>query len=405
MSLVAGELESCVNEFNERATLTSKTAQFALDHGLRDRCREELEKSAECLLSYGHHKDSFVFEVLGGLKLLADDGEQEARKTFLSLTPEIESIVDYTDGDATTHARTEYYEGIVKWFPERLPKLYSELIDKEEWYRAEQVLKLWAKCLSDSSATDRALLTTLIVPAEFNIAWQSAGAKDDGTSIREALRQLTGRDGPSSNVGRQTSRTRDNQPREEIDFNEFEPGCLSNLIHSLRESSTLEVPSIVSEWLIFWDTRSRHVDALADLKSILDQNGIHVDVREAIDAAFDISLRKEGRSKAYNWLVRAMVENRGWSKWWSNEERFRKRIQIVSQQYRSKWKEFITDTSFVEPIEDLEENGITVGFSRLVYFLVEVGETEMAKDCVMEMVEIFRSEVSQQPLKAPSWIH
>ena len=93
----------------------------------------------------------------------------------------------------------------------------------------------------------------------------------------------------------------------------------------------------------------------------------------------------------------------GMHRWWSSNERFRARVRAVAQDYPEKWREFVAKTSRCEPLGDLEDNGIAVGLSRLVYFLGEVGENELAKRCAMEMVEVFRDEVSQQPLAAPEW--
>ena len=76
--------------------------------------------------------------------------------------------------------------------------------------------------------------------------------------------------------------------------------------------------------------------------------------------------------------------------------------ELLRREYPEKWREFIVETSR-EPLGDLEDNGISVGLSRLVYFLVEVGESELAKRCAMEMVEVFQNEVSEQPLVDPDW--
>ena len=141
LALVATDLEDRVVEFSKRAAIAAKAARFALDHRLHERCREELRRVADCLLAYGNRKDVFVFEVLSALRLFADQGDQEARDTFLSLAKEIEAITDYTDGDGTRHARSELHQGIAALFPERVPALYAELIAAQEWYRAEELAK------------------------------------------------------------------------------------------------------------------------------------------------------------------------------------------------------------------------------------------------------------------------
>ena len=400
LDLVTTGLEDRVVEFNERAAIAARAARFAIDHGLHDRCREELRKAADCLLAYGYHKDVFVFEALDALRLLADQGDQDARQTFLSLAKEIEAITEYTDGDETRHARSELHKGIAELFPERVPALYAALIAAQEWYRAEELAKTWTERIPAKSQTGRMLLATLIPPGEFNAAWEAAGTMTDRMSFREELGRLTGRDGPLPDDRHGTT---SDETREPPDASRFEPGHLADFVRSAREQVSLIGVRAVSQWLAYWDAQGRHAEALDDFHKLAGDRGFRYDVAEALDTAFEISRKREGRSGAFAWLVGAMVENRGWDRWWSSNERFRARVRAVAQDYPEKWREFVAKTSRCEPLGDLEDNGIAVGLSRLVYFLGEVGENELAKRCAMEMVEVFRDEVSQQPLAAPEW--
>ena len=403
LELEAKDLEDRVIGFSERAAIATKSARFALDHRLHERCRAELRRAADCLLAYGCHKDVFVFEVLSAVRLFADQGDHEARATFLSLAKEIEAITDYTDGDETRHARSELHQGIAGLFPERVPALYAQLISAQEWYRAEELAKTWTEMIPAESEPGRMLLATLISPGEFNTAWKAAGTMTDGTPIRETLERLTGRDGPLPEEGRGTGDSSNEVPLETPDVTGFEPGHLSDFVRSAREDASLARGGAVAQWLAYWDAEGRHAEALDDFDKLVRTGGVRLDLVEALDTAFEISRNREGRSRAFVWLVRAMVENRGWDRWWSSDERFRARVRAVAQEYPEKWREFIETTSRTEPIGDLEGNGISVGLSRLVYFLVELGENELAKRCAMEMVDVFRNEVSEQPLVAPEW--
>ena len=404
LELIATDLKDRVVDFSERAAIAAKAARFALEHDLHERCREELRRAADCLLAYGYRKDVFVFEVLSAVRLFADQGDKEARATFLSLAKEIEAITDYTDGAETRHARSKLHQGIAHLFPERMPALYAQLIAAQDWYRAEELAKTWTEKIPAESEPGRMLLATLISPGEFNTAWEAAGTMTDGTSMRKILGRLTGRDGPLPEEGYGTSGSSNDEQRETPDVSGFDPGHLSDFVRSAREDVSLTgAGAAVSQWLACWDAQGRHADALDDFDKLVRTDGVRFDLVEALDTAFEVSRNREGRSRAYVWLVRAMVESRGWVRWWSSDERFRARVRAVAQEYPEKWRDFIVETSRTEPLGDFEDNGISVGLSRLVYFLVEVGENELAKRCAMEMVEIFRNEVSEQPLVEPDW--
>ena len=218
----------------------------------------------------------------------------------------------------------------------------------------------------------------------------------DSRDARTADR--TGRPLPDDRQG-----TTSDETPEAPDASRFEPGHLAEFVRSAREEGFLIGVNAVSQWLEYWDVQRRHQEALDDLHKLAGDRGFRYDVAGALDTAFEISRNREGRSEAFAWLLQAMVENRGWDRWWSSDERFRTRVRAVAQDYPEKWREFVAKTSRCEPLGDLEDNGVAVGLSRLVYFLGEVGENELAKRCAMELVEAFRDEVSQQPLAAPEW--
>jgi hypothetical protein len=46
---------------------------------------------------------------------------------------------------------------------------------------------------------------------------------------------------------------------------------------------------------------------------------------------------------------------------------------------------------------------VVIGFTRLIYFLIQIGELELAKAHTKALVDAFMEEVAQQPLDKPSW--
>lgn len=403
LDLVTVELSKRIVMFDERAALMTKVAQFALDHGHLERSRIELRRAADCILGYGYHKDLFVFEVLDSVLLMAKQGCLNAKGTFLSLAKEVEAISEYTDGDETEYARDKFYEGVIELFPEKVSGLYANLIADQDWAYAEDLVKYWLKKISSASLSDRMLLSTLIASTEFHAAWKTAGTLNEGTKVQEQLERMTGRESPlTSNRDTSSSKVKE-KSKEMPNPSRFKPGNLSNFVKSARNAQLLPDDNIVSRWLKFWDSKDRHKDALDDYKVVAESRIHRFECTEALDTVFEISRKRDGRSIAFGWLIRAMIENRGWDNWWANDEKFRGRVRTVVRDYPDLWQELVIESSKCEPIGQLEGNGIRVGFFRLVYFLKEVGQSELAERCAMEMVDVFRNEVSSQPLVWPDW--
>ncbi|MYD45833.1 MAG: ATP-binding protein [Gammaproteobacteria bacterium] len=398
------ESETRIMEFSDRATLLIKTARFALDHRLHQRSLLELRKAADCLLGYGSHKDLFVLEVLNSVRLFAEKGDREACDTILALAKEVERIEDYTDGDETGYARSELYQDIAKFFPEKIPALYAELISNQNWYYAEELMKAWTNQIQDGDEIGRTLLTTLISPDEFYSASKALSKMTDGAYEQQTLGRLSGRDNPIQSEKQNDLNYSEETPNQTVDVTEFEPHRLFELVQLAQRDYSIPTSDTVSQWLEYWDSQGKYDDVLHELEKLLNTTRVRMDFAKALDTAFQISRNKQGRSNAYPWLIRSMKVNIGWNKWWSSEEEFKKRVKAIEKDYPDKWRDFIVKTSRVEPVGDIENNGITVGLSRLVYFLNAVGEHVLAKQCAMELVEVFRNEVCQQPLVEPNWV-
>ena len=78
-------------------------------------------------------------------------------------------------------------------------------------------------------------------------------------------------------------------------------------------------------------------------------------------------------------------------------------MRAVAQHYREHWREFIIKTAKPNFATMTNRESIDIGLSHLVYFLVEVGELDLARTYAMEMVRVFKEELTEQPIEAPGW--
>ena len=410
------DLDTTITEFSERANTAVKLALFACDHGLVALARKELGRAAGCLLGYGFHKDMFAFEVLESLDMLVKNGDSEASKTLLALAGEFEAISDYTDGDETHYAREEYYEAIARYFPDCVAACYAHLIRNEEWRCAEALAIAIAGTDHVESQTGQALLETYIVPSEVGALEKISSAVRPHTEAALAtVRRKTGRVAKVSSEQTATTPTGDSNSlpgdatseKDELPVpapSDFPSGHLREYLSALHNVSDYNARRrLVIEWLRYWEAAGHTDEALSDLVSAIAETRRSSDLDDALDEAFEIALRTQGRSKAFPWLIRAHASRSGWQRWFTSSERAQARLRAVAQHYPERWREFIKETA--EPVftTGAERNGIVIGLSRLVYFLVEVGETDLARTYALEMARVFKEELREQPIKAPEW--
>ena len=410
---VGHNLDTEIREFNERAQDATKLAMFASDYDLIPLAQKELKRAAECLLGYGCHKDLFALEVLESLDLLAKNGDTDAQKAMLDLAGEFEAITDYTDGDETDHVRREYYKTIFTHFPERVPACYAHLIRAGEWRYAEALASTIAETNQIESRTGRALLESYITPSEIGVLEESDLATLPHTKAALiAVRRKTGRVGEVMSEQEETmtagdpNSISDDAESDEIsipDPSEFPPSQLVEYLSATRNVDYDDRRKLIIKWLKYWEAAGHADEVLTALEATTSETGYDSDLDNALDVAFEIALKTQGRSKAFPWLVRAHITRYGWHPWFTGSDEAQARMRIVAQHYRGQWQEFIKNTSKSVLVTEIERNGIVIGLSRLVYFLVKVDEMEIARVFTLEMARIFKEELTGQPIKAPEW--
>ena len=410
---ISSTLESAVTEFNERSNIRIKLALFALDHQLFDIARSELEHAIGCLLGYGYRKDLYANDILESLDLLAQNGDERARTTLLSLAGAFESICDYTDGDETDHARMSYHAMIAKYFPDRAAMCYASLIRGEEWRYAESLAGAVAHTEWIASESGQALLETFIAPTEVRVL--ERGSPRVAEKALQIARRRTGRTISLSEQDEQeeqaqrtsTLRSRDGDSPDPPDPDPatFPPERVFEFLDAVADMHDYDrQPDLVKEWIKHWEC----VGMAEEVLNYLDQRfsgspARALYVHGTLDAAFDLAIRTRGRMHAFHWLVRAQTQNAGWSRWMSTEAEARSRLRNVATYYRPRWKEFVLKTARPDFRGDAGSNGLVIGLSRLVFFLIEIGENDLAGRYAFEMVRVFKEELSEQPIREPDW--
>lgn len=412
---VGCSLDTTITEFNERSTTAAKLAMFASDYGLVPLAQKELRRAVGCLLGYGWHKDTFAFEVLESLDLLAKNGDADARKALLDLAGEFEAITDYTDGDETGHAREEYYKAIATHFPERATACCAHLIRDEEWRYAQALAITFAQTDQVESRTGRALLETYIVPSELHALKETSAERPHTKAALAAVQQKTGR--ASEATPEQKETTPDGNPNSigdesesgESDVSvpdpsEFPPGRLQEFLSETRNMRDYnDRRKLVTQWLRYWEVAGHAEEALTDLEGAASETRHYPGLDSALDTAYEIALKAQGRSKALPWLIRAHVAGSGWQEWFSSDDEAQARMRAVAKHCRGQWKEFIRKTAKPKFSTRTGRDSIVIGLARLVYFLVEVGEMDEARAYALEMARVFKEELTDQPIGAPEW--
>lgn len=403
------KLDGTVTEFMERADLLARLAVLAVDNGLRPAADTTLRRAIDCMLGYGWRKDLFAMEVLDSLSLLAKAGHSEAPSAILALADAFTQITEYTDGDETNHVRSQFYDELAAFFPDRVPACYAALIREADWRYAEGLAVAFARRADLETPVGQALLETYLPLAE--TAGLEEAAKDPARyGARAALnvvQRRTGRERPAAGRERYSnsqSTTDESDVSELPDPALYEPDRLQEFGRALSALRGYETKrGHVARWLDHWEAAGAGESALAALEAELSTRHPPFDLREALDAAFELALRIRGRTRALPLLIEAHVRSYAWQRWYTSAEEAESRLRTFAKHYPGQWRDFIRATARSPVGPRGADAEVVIGLSRLVFFLVEVGEIDEAWRCAREMARIFREEVSPQPLTTPAW--
>lgn len=403
---IVTRLDTAVSEFMERSDLCIDASLFALNHGLQDRAAEFLARAARCLLSYGWRKDPFAFELLETLELMTEVDPGWVADQIMRLAPAFTAITDYTDGDETNHAKSEYYARVVDMQSDKAGELYGALIRSDEWYYATHLLNHAANGLNPDNARDRALLATFIQPDELDLATGLAEHfGESGAELVADLRRRNGYSRPRAPEERdRTTSYSDKVPRSAPRPADFTPDKLHAYRQKVRDAKGYGWKDrAIERWLRYWRRHGCGREALAALRSLISDDYSSYDIDRAYDLAFATSLEIEGQQAAFFWLVSAQRHRYGWRPWYTSSAEAKRRLDLAARHYRHRWTQFVVDSSAPVIFHPGERNALVMGQSRLVYYLLKVGEPGRARRLTAMMVELMLAEVEEQPLITPAW--
>ena len=185
-----------------------------------------------------------------------------------------------------------------------------------------------------------------------------------------------------------------------LDVKTYPPEALPGLLADLKARNVYSGSAkAIREWFDYWKP-GRKAELLRALEPYLEHESILSDVSALFDDAFDLSLALEGKLKAYRWIVAAQIHRHGWSEYYSEDESLR-RFGIFARHYANRWEDFVIDTS--RPAYRTSSEQLVIPSHRLVQFLVAVGQVQAAKEVAERLVSSVVEDVSDQPLRTPTW--
>jgi hypothetical protein len=398
-----------VTSFDERTDRWVDLAQLSVIYGL-DGGSEYVRRAADCMVSYGWRKDMWIFEVLSAVEYIHDMGGVDVRPWLKQLSPIVDEIVNFTDGDETNHAPEDFVELVAKVCPDWLPAMYGHFISKEDYRLAEMALAAILEQLDYSDPAAVALASSLVERADMYELEKLQKEKRSGIAeiLRERRAFLGVRDRKKEKQGKKSTPKRDDLAwgGKSPNVAKFGPDKLEKLLERVERRTTgykRREESLV-RWLRHWAANGKGLEALNSIESYYNSHDNPRAINDLLDPAIEVSLTCEGVQKAYRWVVRAHIENHGWASFYSDRETIPPRLKLVAKYYKKRWNDFIQDTSSQPRFWEKRRSSFVVGSEWLVMFLVFVEQRDLAVELAKTFVQLTVASVSDQPISPAKYL-
>jgi hypothetical protein len=393
-------LSSSIETFSERASAYSALASLSALHGLKDLARECVRMSVTNLISYGDHKDIFLFGVLNLIEACHAAGLTQAKQWICQLAPAIAKVAEFTDGDETNHLPSRLSETLANVAPYSLASYYKWLSSMEDYSDALQTFHVFLKNADLSDGLNQALAETAIDEESLQILAERAKKKDK--NVEAVLSSLLGTLGfktaPEAKAAEPQNHTR--VPQSFPIAKQFPPDRFRAYLHAAKGlNQCLDVPRCVSYWLSFW--KDKGGESVLRVLEEEDQKGVDVG---NYDEMFSLAFSLYGKQEAYPRLVRAHVQNYGWNWHWVDKEKTIHRWRIIKDTYPDKWYDFIKDTTTSHVGDPLHGFSVYWGFVFLVEYCIFMGKLDIAREATERVVDMASALVSALTLPEPKWV-
>jgi NACHT domain len=403
-----------VTQFSERGERWIDLAQISVLYG-HSEAQRFVSRAADCIVGYGWRKDVWIFDVLSAVRAVHESSTADVEQWMKQLAPIIDRITDFTDGDETNHAPGEFIDLIALAKPEWLSHLYSQYIASEKWALAEDTLAGILSQVDFTHTVGRALTRTLLEATDLNELTKLE--KEGNRGIKAQLaRQRTFLGILNADISENPSELKSKlrSGKEDLgrrgkppDIKKFKPDQLELLLRRVGRNSLgyKHREDALHGWLKYWDKKGEGLKVINAIDAYFNTHENPHEIDILLDEVFDVSLKYEGKSKAYVWLVRAHVERHGWNYYWDDSDRVKRRLELAAQHYKNRWAEFIRDTSKPSRYWEKRQKGLTIGTRWLVHFLLLVKQKKLAVQYVDAMVNITKEELHDQPIQPLEWLH
>ena len=380
------ELTSDLESFSERSSKYSLLSSLTALHKIYEESKENIRETSSNLISYGDHKDLLLDECLGSILSCYELGIEDTFDWLLQISSAIDYVLDFTDGDETSHLVDYLGTLISKIKPIALFSYYEYLNEKSDYQNAQNVFNSFLKESGLSEEIDQALAITAISNSSLQILSEKAKTNNNAGLILDSC-EFKFKPNKSNNT--------DFKSEKENLFIDSPGNFLLEELEDYINSTKLhyrEKKVAVDCWINFWINAGKGKELLNVIEKI-EEKGVEL---HAYDEIYVMVLKQFGATKAFEWLLKAHIDNVGWDYRFTGKHAAFNRFKYVKKYHNDRWFEFIQQTYIKTP-------SIVGSIERLIQYCQFMEKNELAIELTNQLIESTVELVSPLNLPSSEW--
>lgn len=365
-----------------------------------------LSCSAQNIISYGYHKDMYLYNIIKAVEVCAVAGSKKTLKYIKDIAPYVHAVKDFTDGDETgtfIHDLADLYK---KFNNQWMYGLFATSVIEKEYYDADSFFSDIVSVLPLPDKINEAILNTIHDQHSYNnLIYRSQNEKNARVvlkKVQEVLGEIDYRENNSTNSYK-SKKTR------KPDYSKVLPVNINNHLSKIKikeyEKKEYVQRNYLREWFSYWKTKkgSQRLEAYFAVKAIAEKSMQDLSP-EILKGMYNIALEKD-RDFAFKCLVWYHANDNIWGGFWSKGlEESRTMWQTAIDYFPDKLDEYFEKTIFFSGAYYDRGESYFLPFPKAVAFYVDNNNLSSAEKILESAIACMKELTPGLNLPVPAYI-
>ncbi|MGN7885416.1 ATP-binding protein [Dyadobacter sp. 22481] len=406
------ELEKLSNEMIEFKDKTERMANLALlAYDLRDLTTLELllYRAAENLVSYGNHKDMFLYDILLGTEKLIRERPLKVKELLRSIAPYVYQIEKLTDGDETGSFIYDFSSQLAIVDAPALHSFYLSSLQSRDYYLSE---KLFADIITEldfSNPMSKAVAATAVGKIPYGSLERIAAQNQDAMEVLTDVQANLGKIDYGRETDSHVNTSNDHRGEASNNYGEIIPSRLSGHLERIQGDATFwrhDRSVFILNWAKHWFRMAdlNQHEITAGLKTVIQAQFEELD-HSVLDYIYPF-IRNVDREFAFQCICWAQSNSGSWaSDYLSSPDEARERWSKVVSDYPSRVDEFF-NTSVINSGRRYGKRGksnYTFSAPKAIQFFIDSGKVEKSEEIAGYYIDLLPSLFPNLDLPEPEF--